>query len=218
MRTTSKLLAVALTAALQSATAGTVLLNFEDLQTSEQLTNRYAGVSASGAAWAVTSEACSYGPNQDAGDGPFIRTGSCGALWLTASLANVVNKDQSLTLSLADGFINSLSFVFSSGSQNSKLGVHVYDDAGQELGIGLSGLSGSPCSSYTYCNWSNTVNLSFTGVARSVTFTAPDQTIMIDDISFTTPAATGRLPEPTSAALALGALGALVWAGKRKTR
>lgn len=62
------------------------------------------------------------------------------------------------------------------------------------------------------------MSLSFQGVARSVVFSALDQSVLLDDLSFTTPSATGRLPEPTSVALALGALGALGWSRRRAAR
>lgn len=214
MRTTSKFLALALMATMQSAMAGAVFLNFEDLASTAQLPASYNGVNVGGAAWGARSEAgvCN-------GDFSFIRTNSCGALWLAKQpdVANT-NKGESLTLSLADGFIDALSFVFSASDRTSTLAVHVYDAAGVELGKGLDGLTGTGGGSYTFSNWSNTISLTFTGVARSVTFSALDQAFLLDDLRFTTPAANGRLPEPTSIALVLGALGALGWARKRAAR
>ena len=114
-----------------------------------------------------------------------------------------------------------LSFVYSASLSAPGLQVHVFDSlngTGKELGLGLGDLEGVACSSRTFCNWSPTINLRFEGVARSVSFTAGDQTVLLDDLRFTTPAATGRLPEPTSIALALSALGALGWARKRAAR
>jgi len=221
MRATSKFLALALTAALQPAMAGTVFLDFEDVQTTEKLTSQYSsskGLTATGAAWTATSEACTY-PNGDNGDVSFIRSGSCGALWLAEDATKPASTGaRSLTLNLADGFIDMLSFVYSASTGTPNLQVHVFDAAGKELGLGLSGLQGSACGGFIFCNWSDTVSLSFTGVARSVVFTATDQTVLLDDLRFTTPGATGQLPEPTSIALVLGALGGLGWARKRAAR
>ncbi|KQV60937.1 hypothetical protein ASC95_05805 [Pelomonas sp. Root1217] len=231
MRATSKLLALALTATMQSAMAGAVFLDFEDVQATELLTNRYAakGVTGSGAAWTATSEACTYGPNNDSGDISFFRSGSCGALLLAQDWtkpAPAISK--SLTLSLSDRF-EGLSFVYSGSVAAINLSVHVFDGVGNELnlfdangkdlGLGLSGLAGSPCTStLTFCNWSSLLELSFQGVARSVVFSATDQTVLLDDISFKTSDPTGRLPEPASIALVLGALGGLGWSRRRAAR
>lgn len=214
MRTTSKLLALALTAAMQPAMAGAVFLNFEDVTTTELLNKTYNGVAVSGAAWTATSEACNYGGVP--GSVSFVRTSSCGALWLAEDpTSSSPNAPRSLTLTLTEGFINALSFVYSASTDTPNLKVHVYDAAGRELGLGLDGLAGSACSTYVFCNWSQTMSYSFQGTARYVTFTALDQSVLLDDVRFTTP---GRLPEPASLALAIGALGALGWARKRSGR
>lgn len=211
MRTTSKFLAVALTASLQSAMAGTIPLNFEDLTTTSALSGNYNGVNIGGAAWGAVSETCG-------GDVSFSRAGSCGALWLAQDPTQPASTgSKSLTLSLADGF-DGLSFVYSASRPAPALFVHVYDAAGAELGNGLSNLTGAGCANFVFCNWSQTMTLNFTGVARSVTFSALDQTVLLDDITFKTPTSTGRLPEPTSIALTLGALAALGWARKRAAR
>lgn len=222
MRTTSKLLALAFMAAMQPAIAGAIFLDFEDVKTTEPLTNRYLplGVGVSGAAWTATSEACSYGGMP--GDVSFLRSGSCGALWLAQDPTDTsTNTAKSLTLNLADGFIDSMSFVYSASLAAPNLKVHVFDSlngGGRELGLGLDNLKGDRCLSYIFCNWSDTIKVAFTGTARSVVFTALDQTVLLDDLRFTTPAAAGHLPEPTSIALTLGALGALGWARKRAAR
>ncbi|RTL34442.1 MAG: PEP-CTERM sorting domain-containing protein [Burkholderiales bacterium] len=209
MRTTSKFLAVALTASLQSAMAGTIPLNFEDLTTLSKLNGNYHGVNISGSAWGGTSEVCN-------GDISFLRAGSCGALWLAVDpTQRKTGKLESLTMSIADGF-EGLSFLYSGNATLINLSVHVYDAAGAELGIGLTGLTGQSCANYQFCNWSQPITLNFTGLARSVTFSALDQAVLLDDLTFKTPSTTGRLPEPTSVALALAALGGLAWSRKRK--
>ena len=220
MRATSKLLALAFTAALQPAMAGTVFLDFEDVAATAPLTTRYnaLGVDVAGNAWVETSKACKYGAGQTAGHLNYTRPGSCGAVFLAANpfADDPSDNDSSLTFTLADGFINTLSFVFSSNTGDRNLSFHILDAAGKDLG-GQAGLQGAPCNAGVYCNW-QTVNLSFSGVARSVVFTASDMSVVLDDLRFTTPAATGQLPEPTSIALVVGALAGLGWARKRAAR
>jgi hypothetical protein len=209
MRMTSKFLAVALTASLQSAMAGTIPLNFEDLTTLSQFNGNYNGVNITGAGWGGTSEVCN-------GDISFLRTGSCGALWLAVDpTKRPTGKLESVTMSIADGF-DGLSFLYSGSATAINLSVHVYDATGAELGVGLTDLTGASCTQYQFCNWSSPITLNFTGVARSVVFSALDQGVLLDDIIFKTPTSTGNLPEPASVALALGALGALGWSRKRK--
>lgn len=221
MRTTSKLLALALTATMQSAMADPVFLDFEQITTTLPYTTATtvqngAHVTISGAAWGAASAAC-YGSFEAS----FIRGGSCGALWLAEDGQPTV---KSLTVTLDEGFVDALSFIYSSNTNGDTLSVHVFDAFGKELSDsqgnkGLDGLTGSSanCGSYSFCNWSPTINLSFNGQARSVVFSAKDQTFLLDDLSFKTPT-TGRLPEPTSAVLALGALGALGWSRRRAAR
>lgn len=216
MSTTSKLLALALTATLQSAMAAPVFLNFEDVKATDWFQGNYNGVDVSGSAWLATSEACG-----DADGVSFIRDKSCGALYLAPKPnpgGPTPNARQSLTLGLTGGF-DALSFVYSYSNSLADLQVAVYDDKGNLLKSSLSGtLSGDGCTGFLFCNWSDPVKVIFDGVASSISFTAGNQALLLDDIQFTTPAATGRLPEPASIALAVGALGAAGWTRKRAVR
>ena len=219
MRATSKLLALALTAALQPAVAGVVSLNFEDVKSNGLLGERYAsqGVSFSGNAWGVTS-------NQTPCTGSllFSRPGSCGALLLGLTAgANPTSAFTSFTIDVAGGFIDEFSFVYGVRSQ-SGVTVEIFDELngrGNSLQL-LSSLSGSACAtgSLQFCQWYST-SLQFSGTAKSIVISGRDQRLMLDDLKFTTPGTSGgTLPEPASLALAIGALGALGWARKRTAR
>lgn len=214
MRIASKLLAVALTATLQSAMAGTtptIPLDFEDLTATAKLTGNYNGVTISGDAWGVVSQAA--GCN---GDFNFVRAGSCGGLWIAFDPENNATTDRrTVTMTIADGF-DGLSFVYSGAITVPQFSVHVFDATGKELGKGLDNRPGAGCQGFLFCNWSLPIDLAFTGTASYVEFTAIDQSIMIDDLKFKKPTSTGRLPEPASLALVAGALGVMGWSRKRK--
>ncbi len=225
MRTTSKLLALALAAALQPAFASTVTLDFDDITTKSdpdnigvvQLLDRYKtlGVQFTSDAWGVTSAACG-------GIWRVVPHSGCSALLLAGDPRDgTLSGGRALTLNFADGFVAGSSLYYSSLSSN--FTVTLFDDLdgkGQRTVIDSALLTATPggCTGARFCSW-NLLNFDFTGVARSVVITGADESLMLDDLKFTTAAsAPGNLPEPASIALAFSALGALGWARKRAAR
>lgn len=217
MRATSKLLALALTAALQPAVAGVVALTFEDITTVGKLGDQYAskGVAFSGNAWAVTSAL-----GDCDGLWLFDKAGSCGALLLGNPLQAATSNSLSFTIDVAAGFVNTFDFVYGIRG-GSNVTIKVFDGLGG-TGNALqtrTGLTGGSCgqAGISFCQWHNG-SLSFDGTARSVTISGVDQRLMLDDLQFTAPTVGTPLPEPASIALALGALGAAGWVRKRAAR
>lgn len=213
MRTTSKLLAVALAATLQSAMAAEVTLDFENVTSMELLNGTYGGVTVSKSAFGVTSSAP---PCQ--GDDLFKRDGSCGALWIAADTENTLAGNSTVRFAINEGFIDAVSFFYSGKDTITNLAVRVFGDEG-ELGDGItSGLDGGGCANtgFPWCNW-NQVTYKFTGVARYVEFSAKDAQVLLDDVKFINQTASNQTPEPASAALALSALGALGIARRRRS-
>jgi hypothetical protein len=217
MRTTSKLLALALTAAVQPAVAGVIALDFEKATSVGLAGNLYAdqGVLFTGNAWAMTS-------NQSpcTGAANFLRAGSCGGLLLGVDPTRAAgNTTVSFTIDLAAGFIDEFSFVYSVRG-GSGVSIKLYDSLdgkGTELQA-LNGLVGTTCGNVNlrFCDWFSS-SIKFTGVAKSIVVSGLDQRLMLDDLTFIPQASVppGSLPEPGSIALALSALGALGWARKR---
>ncbi|WP_457419336.1 hypothetical protein [Roseateles sp. P5_E7] len=228
MRATSKLLALALTAALQPAVAGVVPLTFEDFKATEdndgllKLTDQYIkdGIVFSGAAWAQVHSPYPGSDPVCGSDGvaKFVpHDGGCVALAL--------NGGGSFRLNFAPGFISGTS-MFYSALEGAGVKIRLYEG---ENGTGNStllqglGLTEANCTTVRgarFCNW-DLLTLTFDGIARSMDVSATDQSLMLDDFSFvqsgtTTPP--GRLPEPASLVLAFSALGALGWARKRAAR
>ncbi|MGQ3053458.1 MAG: hypothetical protein ACT6S0_16905 [Roseateles sp.] len=219
MRAKSKLLALALTAALQPALAGVVSLDFEHETDVSKVAGFYAaqGVVFSGNAWSISSN-----QNGCPGIALFSRTNSCGGLLLGVDpLQSPGAGSTSFMIDLAGGFVTEFSFVYGIRS-SANVTIKVFDelDGKGNLLQSLNGLSGSACDVgvLSFCEWYST-SIRFSGVAKSVMVTGVDQRLMMDDLQFITPTTVpGQLPEPASMALALSALGALAWARKRAAR
>lgn len=220
MRTTSKFMAVALAAALQPAVANTVTVNFD--VTSNVVASGYTsnGVSFSGDAWAVRS---AYGDCN--GSLNFSGSVGCGAL-LLQDANGIVDPDadtrRSFVINFADGFVNDVAFLFQLGRNTiSAPTVEIFSELGATGArlLGSTALSGNTCTNNTgrlFCDpWDQYVSSAFSGVARSIRISGYDQTLVMDELRLTAATTTNRLPEPTSAALVLGALGALGWSRKR---
>lgn len=223
MRTTSKFLAVALAAALQPAVADTVTVGFEVAGNTKASAYNSNGVTFSGDAWAVRSNSCSGGTSL-----PFSGQTGCGALLLTAEAA-IEDPDattpRELRINFAAGFVDDISFLFQLGkSYPSKPTIEIFsglDGTGNSL-LSLTALSGTPCDNGaqlfcgTWDRFSNDKN-PLSAVAHSIVISGFDQTLMLDQLTLKT-ASTGSLPEPTSAGLVIGALGALGWSRRRTAR
>jgi hypothetical protein len=228
MRATSKLLALAFTAALQPVMADPIALTFEGNLGFEKLTNQYQtqGVTFSGDAYHAVSIR-EIAPNVPACPGGTIsfgglQDGGCGALYM-------VNPDKgedatvSFTINLDQGFFTALSFWFASDLNSSGgLTVSIFSGLnGTGDVINITVPSATPCatgdfSNLTFCNWS-LIGADAAGEARSVTFSGINASVVFDNLTFSTTRAT-ELPEPTSIALAVGALGALGWSRRRSAR
>lgn len=217
MRVTSKLLALAFTAALQPAMAGVVSLDFEDLKGTGQLA-AYDGVTFSGDAWGLTSKSMANGCS---GFGSFVRAGSCGALELALDATALPGQDsQSFILDLAGGFVGEFSFVYSA-QPDSAVTIQLFEGAngtGKEL-QSMTGLTETGCSipGVRFCNWTSS-SIKFDGTALSLRVSGMDQGLLLDDLKFIQAAAGGTVPEPASMALALGALGAAALTRRRAAR
>jgi len=225
MRATSKLLALALTAALQPAFAGVVSLNFEDVTVASdpdglgmfQLGDRYKnlGVQFSGAAWGVTSLKCD-------GFSLFVpHDNGCSALMLAGDPRDgTIESGKTFTMNFADGFASGSSF-FYTALTSSKLSITLFDGLdgkGNSISVSaLDKLAVADCDvvGARLCNWF-ALTMDFTGTAKSMVVSGNDETVMLDDIKLVQASTNpGRLPEPASLALSIGALGALGWARKR---
>ncbi|WP_394416340.1 PEP-CTERM sorting domain-containing protein [Roseateles sp. BYS78W] len=225
MRAMSKLLALALAAALQPAFAG--MLDFNDITNSDdaagfgmvQLMDRYLlsdGVQFTGGAW---GERSAY--NCDGFNSFVAHDLSCGAVQLASDPHNVKSSsDVSFTINFADGFTTGSSFYYSA-LKDTRFSITVYDQLdGKGTGKAIAASTSATCdvSGLTFCDWS-LADLQFAGTAYSIVVKGADQTFMLDDLNLIqAPANPNPAPEPGSIALALGGLGALGWSRRRAAR
>lgn len=245
MRATSRILALALTAALQPAIAAVapISLNFEDISSAfnedgvvnllnPPYTGGNAGVQFAGDSWAAASTACN-------GDNivTFVtHAGGCNAFMLAGDLTTTLPAQpgtKKAFINLAAGFVTG-SHLYYSALTSSSLSIKAYTglngggDLVQFLDDPKDGNDGNPTAiggcgnGATFCNWS-LLNLNLgSATAKSLVISGIDSAVMLDDLYFVAPADVTQpptgLPEPGSIALAMTALGALGWSRKRKAR
>jgi MYXO-CTERM domain-containing protein len=222
MRAISNILAMALSATVLPALASTtpVTLTFDDTPLMALVGNTYAGSGAtfSSNAWSVRSFAC-----DDDGDGfSFVgHNGSCGALMLTADpMVPPGTNTVSFTIDFAGGF-SELSF-FYSALRDAGVSFAAFSGlggTGTELDLSVADLTGSSCaiSGVRFCDWTeNTLQIT-NGMAMSLVISGVEQRLLLDDLTFAGQETGNELPEPTSVALALGALAAAGWTRRRKS-
>lgn len=233
MRAKSKLLALALTAALQSAFAAPAPaeFSFEDLTAlanANGLVNLVqanygasSGLEFTGSAWGVltTADDCKgrvkFVPNNFSG---------CGALMLSSSPGSSSSVRQSLTMNFAEGFASDSAFYYATLT-GADVTVTLYENVDHSTGRSwsLGKLDSTGClsePSASFCDWNKIVLDLKGGVARSMVVTGNNDSVLFDDFSLVRAAAVPptNLPEPASIALAMGALGALGWTRKRAAR
>jgi hypothetical protein len=200
MRAINALLALGLAASLQSAHAGAVLLDFDDISTGAvAAADRYAskGVHFSSNAYVLSNE---YS---------WTRTGGTnrGALFLGATPGQTSVADSVFTIDVAGGFLGAVEFSYSTQQPSADVFVSVFDglNGKGKLIESLTYFGTSTCvAGKAWCNWLDR-SVTFGGLAKSVTFTSIDGVALFDDIRLTTPAVS-RVPEPMSLSLTLVAL------------
>lgn len=230
MRAKSKLLALALTAALQPAFAAPAPaeLSFEDLTTivdangmANLVQSNYgagSGLQFTGSAWGVlTSKDCN-------GTVKFVPNSSgCGALMLSDNPGNDSTNPlrQTLTMNFAEGFISGSSLHYATLA-GADVTVTLYENVDHSTGRSwsLGKLDSTGCVSVPgafYCDWNKVVLDLKGGTARSMVVTGNDDSVLFDDFSLVRATAVPptNLPEPAGIALTMGALGALGWTRKR---
>jgi hypothetical protein len=232
MRAISKFLALALAAVLQPAVAApaVVSIDFEDVNSFVDpdfgvglVGDHYAklGVTFSGAAWGARAE----NNTCPSGFGINFVNGSCGALFLAQDANGTIQTTPStLYINVAAGFETEFDFVFAlAGASNASIAVYDgLDGTGNKFKLSQDDavFSNAGCNSSNarFCDFTGKAVAFSGGVAHSIAISGVDQSLMLDNLKFTLAAPTNRTPEPASAALALGALGALAWTRKRKAR
>lgn len=237
MRTKSKLMALALAAALQPAFAGVapITMNFEDIASSVSvegvlslLDAKYtppAGVAVEGAALGVVTRFCNAVSDDADDDYAFqfkpraVPTPGCGALALADSDLQDVSGTATTIIKITGGFVTGdttsdagRSLLYYSAHSGSGLKITVYEN------LDLSGTSvdffpnadGGCSSSPAFCEW-NPLYLNFSGfTAHALVISGADQQVLLDDLQFAAPNTTTQPPArlPEPASLAL-ALSAL---------
>lgn len=223
MRATSKLLALALAAALQPAVAAPVTLTFEGL--TSPAAQSWAPVASQYVDQGVTFSGT--GGFADSGSGgctgawslilPRSST-SCGYLLLGSKPSLADNDPKTLTINVDGGFDGLLSFYFAVQG-TAGLSVVAYDDTGNSVGTAAVANAQTCSLGYAFCNWQK-AEINLQGTATSIVIKGQDNFIALDDLFFNRTSASGNnpLPEPGSIALALGALAGAGIARRRRAR
>jgi hypothetical protein len=179
--------------------SSTMFMNFNYLQDQQPVGNFYNGTGGSGTPnYRVSFSSNFYGLRSvyapiNAGSGNF----SLDPTQTPAIFINGITGSQVTgSMNVSNGFSSGINFFYAAGFQEM---VQVWSGAngtGTLLAtLTLSPNNGSCSPSPAYCNWTN-VGLSFTGVAKSVTFSGAANGIGITDI--TLGQSTTVMPEPSA--------------------
>jgi hypothetical protein len=187
---------------------GASLLTFEGLRQGEQVLNFYNGgtgsAGSSGTNFGVSFSANGFGftSGNYAGE-PSAPT----VMFLTDGTSNT-GRSISEILTVAAGFTSAASFFYT--AIDAPASVSIFSDLVQDPGALLATLAMPTTPAIPAGKFSPFVfeSLSFTGTARSLKFTGPDNQLALDNIQL------GSVPEPSAFALFTIGVGCVLLAGK----
>ncbi len=220
-----KILACCSLMAVALSASASVELTFEDRGVvTGAVGNPYAGITFSGSPF-------TRGSTLAGGTGNFV--GQVDASHLTNNVAMFVNDpaigtgfSSSLTINVAAGFSTLFQMLYTTYDSWPGTNVQIFSEAdGKGTLLGSTGpfplVDQTGCTAPLACNWGLLDIDLDDNVAHSVVITSPDNVFYFDNIVFgDLPSGTtdpGTVPEPTGAALALTALGALAFTRRRRS-